>query len=89
MKRFAMFAITVTVGSSTIVNIPGDNYFAIIPKTCQEDVALSTQTVCPPPTVSTGPFTLRVSTDPASDCYTYSGIFPNGDPINKQWVKCP
>lgn len=92
MNRLAMFIVTVTVGSSTIVNIPGDNYFAIIPKTCSEEgVGISTTPVpCVPaaPVVSTGPFILKAG---SGDCYRIPYINPNGT-IPKtpaDWVVCP
>jgi hypothetical protein len=88
MKLLALFAITVSVGSSTIVNLAGDNYLAIIPKTCSDDVEVSTKAVCPPPVISTGPYILK---SPSGDCWSIPFIQNNGTlpKIPADWKTCP
>lgn len=96
MKRLAMLIMTISVVTSsgtppTIINLSDQNYLAIIPQDCaQDEVDVSTPTPCQAPSmvISTGPFTMRVSTDPASDCYEADGVFPNGALINERWVPC-
>lgn len=89
----ALFAVIVTVGSSTVINIPGDQYLAIVPRTCPEDgVVVSTPTPCVPaaPVVSTGPFYLK-SAD--GSCRRIESVYPNGSTVPPgpiyPWVTCP
>lgn len=86
MKRLAMLLLTVvSIGSSTIT-VDDDHWLAIVPRSCAED---GTPTVCPPPAVTTGPYTLRVSTQPNSDCYSIPFVNPNGTCAAGKWVACP
>lgn len=52
---------------------------------CTPQVVISTPAVA----VTTGPFTMRVSTQPTSDCYQADGVNPNGSLVNERWVPCP
>lgn len=91
MKRLALFAIVVYIGSSTVVNTDGDNYFAIIPKTCtDEGVGISTTPVpCvqTPPAVSTGPVIMESPID--GSCTLIDFTNPNNTCHATQWIKCP
>lgn len=93
MKRLALFAIVVYIGSSTVVNTDGDNYFAIIPKTCtDEGVGVSTTPVAcvqTPPMVSTGPYIFKAKG--SGDCFTEPFMYDNGTfPTNPaDYIACP
>lgn len=97
MKRVAMLvaALTVAGSSPTVVSIP-DGYLGTFVTTliCADftTVDCGTPTVTAPmttpPAVSTGPFTMRVSTAPDSDCYAADGVYPNGSLVNERWAKC-
>lgn len=92
----ALLAIVVYVRSNTIVNAGGDNYFAIIPKTCAEDgVGVSTTPVACMPTApavdkSTGPFVLRAVD---GTCRGIQYFNPNGSTVPPgpiyPWATCP
>lgn len=81
--------ISISSGTGTVINLPPDAQFQIIPATptlCPECVNLSTETF--PPTISTGPFMFK-ATD-GTDCYTEPYINPNGTwPEAATWTVCP
>lgn len=90
MKLTQLFAIGIVI-TTTTANLPPTAYWAVFGPLdgSMDTVACSTNTACSPPAVSTGPFVMRVSTDPISDCYAADGVYPNGTLINEQWMKCP
>lgn len=81
--KFLIVGVVITSGTITF---PPVAYWAVF-----GPIDTSTDVLCnvTPPSVTTGPYTFRVSTDPASDCYQADGVFPNGTLINERWSACP